>query len=106
MAADRKEVLQRHWVHSHEEDTEGEMVFRPATYALPPSRGRASFDLRADGSYVERSPGPVDVPEESSGRWSLDDDRLALDAADGESRQVWEIAAVDSDRLALKKREP
>ncbi len=95
-------MLQRHWVHSHEEDTEDEMVFRPATYALPPSRGRASFELRPDGSYAERSPGPVDVPEESSGHWSLDGDRLVLDADEG-TGQAWEVAAVDDDRLTLKK---
>jgi len=31
------------WVHSHEEDTDDEMVFRAADsgYAFPPSRGRA-----------------------------------------------------------------
>ena len=25
------DVLQQHWMHSHEEDTDTEMVFRPAS---------------------------------------------------------------------------
>jgi hypothetical protein len=99
VVADRRSALQRKWVHAHEEDTDEEMVFRPASHPLPPSRGRASFDLRPDGSYVERSPGPVDVPEESRGRWSLDGDRLVLD----DGGRTWEIASVDDDRLRLKR---
>jgi hypothetical protein len=102
--AHREQALQGHWVHSHEEDTEDEMVFRPDTHAFPPSRGRASFDLRADGSYVESSPGPVDVPEESRGRWSLEGDRLILEAEGDRPGQAWEIAATEGDRLAIRKR--
>jgi hypothetical protein len=102
VAAKRKDALQRHWVHSHEEDTEAEMVFRPSTHSFPPSRGRASLELDPDGGYVERAPGPVDVPEESRGSWSLDGDRLLLDDPAGKA-QAWEIADLADDRLTLKK---
>jgi hypothetical protein len=102
--ADRTEKLKGHWVHSHEEDTDGEMVFRPSTHTFPPSRGRTSFELRGDGTYVERSPGPVDVPEESSGSWSLDGDRLVLGAEGDRSGHAWRLAAVDDDRLVVRKR--
>jgi hypothetical protein len=103
VAAHSEDALQGHWVHSHEEDTEDEMVFRPATYAFPPSRGRMSFDLRPDGTYVESSPGPVDVPEESSGQWSLENDRLVLYAEGDRPGHAWEIAAAEGDRLAVRK---
>ncbi len=79
------------------------MVFRPADHPLPPSRGRMAFELRPDGSYVERSPGPVDVPEESSGRWSLEGDRLVLDPAGDRPRRAWEVRAVGEDRLVLRR---
>ena len=36
-----------------EEDTNTEMVFRPATYNFPRSRGRRSFELKTDGILVE-----------------------------------------------------
>lgn len=91
------------WVHSHEEDTEEEMVFRPADRALPPSRGRTSFDLLADGTYVERAPGPVDVPVESGGRWSLRGDRLVLEADGERPGHAWRVAAAERDRLAVRK---
>jgi len=59
---------------------------------------RRAFELRPDGSYVESSPGPVDVPEESSGRWSLEGDRLVLGAEGDRPGHAWEITAV---RLAF-----
>lgn len=104
MARHDEEAVQGHWVHSHEEDTEDEMVFRPATYGFPPSRGRTSFELRPDGTYVESSPGPVDVPEESRGQWALEDDRLLLAAEGDRPGHAWELATVEPDRLAVHRR--
>jgi hypothetical protein len=55
---DRKALAQK-WVHSHEEDTDDEMVFRPASYAFPRSRGRNSFELEAGGQLVTSGIGPT-----------------------------------------------
>lgn len=103
MAGPTDEALVGHWVHSHEEDSGGETVFRPASHPLPPSRGRTSFELRPDGSYAERSPGPVDAPERSGGRWSLEGDRLTLEPAGEGPLQGWEVVSVDAERLALRR---
>ena len=103
MAADRADAVVGHWVHSHEEDTDAEMVFRPASYPFPPSRGRTSFELRPDGRYVERSPGPVDVPVESKGSWSLEGDRLLLGADGDEPGHAWQVKAAEADRLTLRR---
>src|SRR5262245_39823312 len=99
------EVLQQHWVHSHEEDTDLEMVFRPASFKFPPSRGRRSFELKPDGSLIEDRIGPVDRPVETQGTWRLeDDDRLILcPASRSEPNRVLRIASVDKDRLVIKK---
>ena len=103
MAAHRKDALQGRWVHSHEEDTEEEMVFRPATHTFPPARGRTSFELRPDGTYLERSPGPVDIPEESGGTWSLEDDRLVLEAEGDRPNHAWKVTGVEPDRLTVRR---
>lgn len=103
MAEYREEALHGRWVHSHEEDSENEMVFRPATHSFPPSRGRASFELRPNGTYLESSPGPVDRPEQSSGSWSLEDDRLILASEGHRPGHAWEVAGVEGDRLALRR---
>jgi hypothetical protein len=90
-------ALHGHWVHSHEEDSEDELVFRPADYDFPRSRGRQSIELRPDGSYSERRPGPVDVPEESTGSWKLDGGRLELED------DVWELTGAEPGRLTFRK---
>ena len=90
------------WVHAHEEDSESELVFRPASYSLPPSRGRSTLDLRADGSYSESSPGPTDRPEQATGTWALEQDRLTLRPQQGR-RRLLQITAAEPDRLALRR---
>jgi hypothetical protein len=96
-------TLAGRWVHSHEEDSDEEMVFRPASHPFPPSRGRASFELRPDGSYVERAPGPDDRPVESEGHWSLAGQRLQLSADGDRPGHDWEVTAAEPDRLAVRK---
>ena len=103
MAGLGKDALQGHWVHSHEEDSGSEMVFRPASHPLPPSRGRTAFELRPDGSYVERSPGPVDAPKESSGEWALEGDQLALITKGDRPNQTWKVDSAADDRLVLRR---
>lgn len=102
MAEYREASLYGRWVRSNEDDTEDEVVFRPASYPFPPSRGRTSIELRPDGTYVESSPGPVDVPEEHTGRWSLEGARLVLEAEGDRPGHAWEIAAAGDESLTLK----
>jgi hypothetical protein len=98
-----KQLTETRWVHSSEEDTDDEMVFRPADSPLPPARGRTSLEFRADGTYVEGTPGPVDVPEAATGSWSLDGARLVLEAEGSEPNRALEITGAEPDRLTIKK---
>ncbi|MCA1657051.1 MAG: hypothetical protein LC713_04990 [Actinobacteria bacterium] len=94
------------WVHSHEEDTEDEMVFRAAGagFTFPPARGRTSFELRTDGSYVETAPGPADRPEDRPGSWELEEGRrLVMAARPGAPARVLEITAAEGDVLRVRK---
>jgi hypothetical protein len=105
MARVRRELLHRRWVHAHEEDTDREMVFRPAEYELPPSRGRAAFELRPDGTFSEAGLGAADVPDEAAGAWTLEDDeRIVLgEGAPGGVPRTMRIAKAESDRLVVEK---
>ena len=69
--ADVPDELLGHWVHSHEEDSGGERVYRPADYDFPPARGRRGFELRPGGELVLYGPGATDRPEAATGRWSV-----------------------------------
>jgi hypothetical protein len=101
---DTERIVRRRWVHSHEEDTDKEMVFRPADFQFPPSRGRRSFELKPDGNLVEGRIGPTDRPLETRGTWKLEDDnRLVLRSDLSETPRVMQIASVDEDRLVIEK---
>jgi len=99
------ELLHGTWVHSHEEDTDREMVFRPDTFKFPPSRGRASFQLLADGGLVESGPGPTDRREARTGSWRLEgSNKLAFyQAAQTTPTRVLRIRAARADRLAVER---
>ena len=68
--------LEGRWVHSHEEDTADDLVYRSASsgYDFPRSRGREALELNPDGTYGGVVPGPADKPEAAAGgSWALED---------------------------------
>ena len=96
--------LHQHWVHSQEEDTATEAVYRPDTYKFPPARGRTSFDLRPMGALVKGAIAADDRRAKTQGTWKLDGDKLAL-YADDEAKpdEVMQIASVSKDKLVVRK---
>jgi hypothetical protein len=94
--------LQRRWVHSHEEDSDEEMVFRPEGFDFPPSRGRAALELRPDGSCIQRSPGPRDVAEEAAGTWELNDEELLIRAEGSEPRSL-RVVEAGAEKLVVRR---
>ena len=97
-------ALQKRWLHSHEEDTDAVMVYRPASYPFPRSRGRMGFELRPDNSLTEIGTAPGDGPREESGTWKIRDGEppeLMLEPASSASR-VLRISAVDEGRLEIE----
>jgi hypothetical protein len=101
---DRDALIQQ-WVHSHEEDTATETVFRPASFAFPRSRGRSAMALKPDGELVETGPGPTDRPQESQGAWKLEgDDTLSIyEKGKNKPKRTMKIVSLDQDRLVLRK---
>jgi hypothetical protein len=98
------EVLQRRWLHSHEEDSDAEMVFRPASFKFPPSRGRSGFDLKPNQSYVDIGIAPTDGPQESTGTWTLQDDQLQLfNRSSATPTRTLQIVSADKNRLVVRK---
>jgi hypothetical protein len=65
-------LLCRSWLHSREEDTPTEAVYRPSGYAFPPSRGRSGYAFSADGTFKRIGIGPTDISSVKQGRWQID----------------------------------
>ena len=100
-----KNALHQHWVHSNEEDTATETIFRPASFAFPRSRGRSAMTLKPDGGLVETGPGPTDRPQESQGTWKLEgDDTLSIyEKRKTKPKRTMKIVSLDQDRLVVRK---
>lgn len=100
-----KDALAQRWVHSHEEDSDREMVFRPANFAFPPSRGRVSFELRADGGLQESVIGPADRSEHAQGSWRLDDtgNLSFFHGLEEKPSKVLRLKSADRNRMVVKK---
>lgn len=95
-------ALYQRWLHSHEEDSGDQIVFRPITYNFPPSRGRRGFELKPDGTLVQIGIGPTDRPAESSGTWELHDDQLVFHTGSGSPEvQTHRVVNISSEKLVL-----
>jgi len=91
------------WLHSHEEDSATDVVYRRAPFAFPPSRGRSGFELAPDGSAHEIGIGPTDQPTTSKGQWRVaDENQLKLKLASGAGRNLT-LRDLDGDRLVVAK---
>lgn len=101
MPADLRKALQASWVHSHEEDEGGRVVFRSAETELPPSRGRQAFTLKPGGEADTSGPGPDDRRRSASGRWTLQGKRLHIDAPGFSG--AFEVESVDGQRLVVRR---
>ena len=98
--------LHQRWVHAHEEDTDTEMVYRPAAWDLPPARGRTGFELRPDQTAVHVAIGRADVPDEAHGSWDLEqeDDATTISIRlDSGETQTLSIVAAEKERLVVRK---
>ena len=94
-------TLSGSWMHAHEEDHDDQLVFRPDSSSLPPSRGRTGFDLAPDGSMRLIAPGRDDRPESASGTWQVRDNQLHLSGPAGP--QQFEIVSADPEALVLRR---
>lgn len=92
------------WRRSPEEDTATEVVYRPASYPFPPSRGREAMRLSADGTMIHAAVGATDLHRHREGRWRLQDGILHLEfeGDEGASRAI-DLVEASPARLVAKR---
>jgi hypothetical protein len=108
MDKNSKKTLQKHWIHSYEEDSESEKVFRPSDYKFALSRRpREFFQLNQDGTLLSSDSFANDSPTFKSGNWAIEkDDKLIIYPNEKklktEAKELI-IASIEKDKLILKK---
>jgi hypothetical protein len=99
---DLQSCILGHWIHSHEEDTQGVMVYRPANYNFPPSRGRRGFDFREGGELVFFGIGRADGSEQFSGNWVIEEPNRVRVKVNSERIQPFVLQVVSCNDQALE----
>ena len=104
MSSPPRDALQ-HWVRAQEEDQADLTVYRPATYPLPPARGRAGFELLPDGEAVYYGIGPTDRMETLRGRWVFEAPaQLQIELPGSRFGNIsMEIVSVEPNRLVVRQ---
>lgn len=94
----------KHWIHSHEEDSEGIKVYRPSDYNFPPSRGREGFELKENGEFIIYGIGATDKYEAIVGTWKAEGENKIQVSFDNQNEQSFTLDIVASDEDVLKIR--
>ena len=100
-----KEIY-KHWIHSHEEDTNEEKVFRPSSYDFPLSRGREGFEIKDNGEFIKYSIAPDDRSKKVVGHWKPEGpDKILVYFDDPKIEPcTLDIKSSEHDALVVKKR--
>src|SRR6266545_6697614 len=97
-------ILNQVWLHSWEEDTATETVYRPAEFRFPPSRRpRIGFQLSPNGELVELKPGRADKPEQAKGTWEATGHGIRLQGGTERLPRTLKLLSSSVERLVFEK---
>ena len=97
--------LEGTWLVSREENSGDTLVYRPNTYAFPPSRGRTGFAVKPYGRFEQFDIAPTDGLAGHPGTWTADGPtRLRIHLAEGqEPDYTLEIISLENQVLKLRR---
>ena len=98
--------LEGTWLVSREENRGDTLVYRPNTYAFPPTRGRTGFAIGPFGRFEQFDIAPTDGLLGRPGTWTADGRaRLRVHLADGRDPDyTLELLSLENHVLKLRRR--
>ena len=95
----------KYWIHSHEEDRDGKLIYRPEGYKFPLARGRTGFEIKEDGVFIYYDIGPDDRSKKATGRWRIEEsNEIQVEFKDKIHEPfIIEILSMKNDILTIKK---
>jgi len=93
------------WLHSHEEDTATERIYRRSDFEFPPSRGRRGYEFQSDHSCISIGIAARDGATKEACKWQLHkatESIIVLTFPDGHQNML-QIVSVNSKCLVIKK---
>ncbi|MEG3960538.1 hypothetical protein QT982_34815 [Microcoleus sp. herbarium2] len=95
----------RRWTHSHEEDREDILVYRPKDYPFPPARGREGLEFRKNGEFIRYQIGATDRILAVPGRWSIQNTNKVKVRFPNQSVSSYTLTILECDEQILKVRQ-
>ncbi len=98
--------LEGTWLNSHEENREDTLVYRPQTYAFPPSRGRTGFRIEPYSHFEQFDIAPTDGLTARPGTWTIDrklNMRITLESGPNPNYTL-QVVELDTVKQLLKVR--
>lgn len=96
--------LEGTWLHAHEEDQGDVQVYRPNTYAFPPSRGRTGFQFDHNGLFTQLDIAPTDGLESHKGQWKAEGSTRVRISLDDKKDPDYSLEIVSLEKGVLKVR--
>jgi hypothetical protein len=96
--------LEGTWLHAHEEDQGDVRVYRPNTYAFPPSRGRTGFQFDHNGLFTQYDIAPTDGLEGRKGLWKAEGSTTVRISLDDKKDPDYKLEIVSLENGVLKVR--
>ncbi len=107
-------MFTNNWVHSYEEDTENQVVFRPSTFNFPLRRGgRDGIDIKEDKTFIQRGDFPAGLANLGAddrysnyleGTWNLEGTEiLTLENNAGAGALKLKVALIENNKLVFEK---
>ena len=104
-----RNVLNKTWTHSYEEDVADRLIYRPIDYAqLAPSRYRQVIQLNRNTicNYSVLAPNDAHYMEQGKWTYSESDKKLQLRNATNELKFDFIVVRLESDLLVLSNKNP
>jgi hypothetical protein len=97
--------LEGTWLISREENSGDTLVYRPNTYAFPPSRGRTGFAFKSSSRFEQFDIAPTDGLAGIPGTWVIDgENKLRIHLTDGqEPDYALEILSLRNHVLKVRR---
>lgn len=92
----------KHWIHSHEEDTGEEIIYRPSSYDFPLSRSRTGFEIKENGEFIQYDIAPDDRIKQTNGNWKQIDDEIQVNLTNGDQYNL-KILSLEEGILKIKR---
>jgi hypothetical protein len=91
------------WIHSQEEDKGAVQTYRTKDFKFPASRGRAGFEIKKDGEFIDHPIAPADGNETVPGKWELvGEGKVKVTFPKQPDRTAFTLEIVSCDRAVLR----